>query len=159
MSAWKLMDVIKWKRFPCYWPFVRWPVNSPHKGQRAWTYLWAATLLLWLFKNFRFRPEIWWGDALYHAADNVEIWPCMTNFCIISYQPTEGAVVFWTFPWTLWPLFRRRHFRECKVLYFDSNFTKVCSYRSNWQYVNIGSGYDFAPNRRQGWPEPLAKDR
>ena len=30
-------DVIKWKHFPCYWPFVRgihrYPVNSPHKGQ------------------------------------------------------------------------------------------------------------------------------
>ena len=31
-------DVIKWRHFPRYWPFVRWihrsPVNSPHKGQR-----------------------------------------------------------------------------------------------------------------------------
>ena len=30
-------DVIKWKRFPRYWPFVwgikRSPLNSPHKGQ------------------------------------------------------------------------------------------------------------------------------
>ena len=30
-------DVIKWKHFPCYWPFVREihrsPVNFPHKGQ------------------------------------------------------------------------------------------------------------------------------
>ena len=30
-------DVIKWKHFPHYWPFVRgihrWQVNSPHKGQ------------------------------------------------------------------------------------------------------------------------------
>ena len=30
-------DVIKWKHFPCYWPFVRGihrsPVNSPRKGQ------------------------------------------------------------------------------------------------------------------------------
>ena len=30
-------DVIKWKHFPLYWPFVRgihrFPVNSPHKGQ------------------------------------------------------------------------------------------------------------------------------
>ena len=26
-------DVIKWKHFPRYWPFVRSPVNSPHKGQ------------------------------------------------------------------------------------------------------------------------------
>ena len=33
-------DVIKWKHFPCYWPFVleiHWsPVNSPHKGQWRW---------------------------------------------------------------------------------------------------------------------------
>ena len=32
-----LDDVIKWKHFPRYWPFVRGihrsPVNSPHKGQ------------------------------------------------------------------------------------------------------------------------------
>ena len=40
VSRWVLNrhdDVIKWKHFPCYWPFVRgihrWPVNSPHKGQ------------------------------------------------------------------------------------------------------------------------------
>ena len=50
MSLWSLMerthhfesfclhdDVIKWKCFPRYWPFVqgihRWPVNFPHKGQ------------------------------------------------------------------------------------------------------------------------------
>ena len=37
-------DVIKWKHFPRYWPFVRGihrsPVNSPHKGQwrRALTF-------------------------------------------------------------------------------------------------------------------------
>ena len=36
-------DVIKWRHFPRYWPFVRgihrWPVNSPHKGQ------WRAALM------------------------------------------------------------------------------------------------------------------
>ena len=36
-------DIIKWKHFPCYWPFVRGihqsPVNSPHKGQ------WRGALL------------------------------------------------------------------------------------------------------------------
>ena len=34
---WTHDDVIKWKHFPRYWPFVRGihrsPVNSPHKGQ------------------------------------------------------------------------------------------------------------------------------
>ena len=48
-------DVIKWKHFPHYWPFVRGihrsPVNSPHKGQWrgvlmfslicAWANCWA----------------------------------------------------------------------------------------------------------------------
>ena len=37
-------DVIKWKSFPRYWPFVRgihrFPVNSPHKDQ------WRGTLML-----------------------------------------------------------------------------------------------------------------
>ena len=42
LTHWPLMtpkhdDVIKWKHFPRYWPFVRGihrsPVNSPHKGQ------------------------------------------------------------------------------------------------------------------------------
>ena len=39
-------DVIKWKHFPRYWPFVRGihrsPVNSPHKGQ------WRGTLMFTL---------------------------------------------------------------------------------------------------------------
>ena len=39
-------DVIKWKHFPRYWPFVRGihrsPVNSSHKGQ--WR---GALMLLW----------------------------------------------------------------------------------------------------------------
>ena len=55
-SAWPIHDdVIKWKQFPRYWPFVRGihrsPVNSPHKGHWrgalmaslicAWTNEWA----------------------------------------------------------------------------------------------------------------------
>ena len=41
-------DVIKWKHFPRYWPFVRGihlsPVNSPHKASDAelWCFLWSA---------------------------------------------------------------------------------------------------------------------
>ena len=37
-------DVIKWKHFPRYWPFVWWihrsPVNSPLKGQWRRAFLW-----------------------------------------------------------------------------------------------------------------------
>ena len=40
-------DVIKWKHFPRYWPFVwgihRSPVNSPHKGQWRGTFMFSLT--------------------------------------------------------------------------------------------------------------------
>ena len=44
-------DVIKWKHFPRYWPFVRgihrWPVNSLHKGQ--WHgYLMFSLICAWI---------------------------------------------------------------------------------------------------------------
>ena len=39
-------EVMKWKHFPCYWPFARGihrsPVNSPHKGQ------WCGALMFTL---------------------------------------------------------------------------------------------------------------
>ena len=54
-----------------------------------------------------------------------------------------------THPPLNWPKFRRRyfhmHFREWKFLYFDPNFTEVCSQVSNWWWHSIG----LAPNRRE----------
>ena len=48
-------DVIKWKHFPRYWPFVRRnhrsPVNSPHKGQWRGAFIFSlicARLNLWV---------------------------------------------------------------------------------------------------------------
>ena len=61
-------DVIKWKHFPLYWPFVRGihrsPVNSPHKGQ------WRGALMLYLIYA---RINVWInhreaGDLRRHRA-------------------------------------------------------------------------------------------
>ena len=45
-------DVIKWKHFPRYWPFVRGihrsPVNSPHKGQWRGAFMFS---LVWAWIN------------------------------------------------------------------------------------------------------------
>ena len=42
----KYEDVIKWKHFPRYWPFVRGihrsSVNSPHKGQRRGAFMFSV---------------------------------------------------------------------------------------------------------------------
>ena len=54
-------DVIKWKYFPRYWPFVRiihWsPVNFPHKGQ------WRGALMFSLIctLNKRLSKQSWGG--------------------------------------------------------------------------------------------------
>ena len=41
------VDVIKWKHFLRYWPFVRGihrrPVNSPHTGQWCWCFFYMCT--------------------------------------------------------------------------------------------------------------------
>ena len=57
-------DVIKWKYFPRYWPFVREihrsPVNSPHKGQ------WRGALIFYLIRlNNRLSKQSrgWWFET------------------------------------------------------------------------------------------------
>ena len=57
-------DVIKWKHFPRYWPFVRGihrsPVNSPHKGQ------WRGALMyfyLRLKKRLSKQSWGWWFET------------------------------------------------------------------------------------------------
>ena len=63
-------DVIKWKHFPRYWPFVRrihrFPMNSPHKGQ------WRGTLNF--FFDLRLNKRLskqwwgWWFETLSHPS-------------------------------------------------------------------------------------------
>ena len=61
-------DVIKWKHFPRYWPFVRGidrsPVNSPHKGQ------WRRALMFSLIFAGTNSWENHWdaGDLRHHCA-------------------------------------------------------------------------------------------
>ena len=57
-------DVIKWKHFPRYWPFVRRfprsPVNFPHKGQ------WRGALMFFdLRLNKRLSKQLWgwWSET------------------------------------------------------------------------------------------------
>ena len=59
-------DIIKWKHFPCYWPFVRGIhrslVNSLHKGQ------WCGALMFYLIcalnKQLSERSWGWWFDSM-----------------------------------------------------------------------------------------------
>ena len=58
-------DVIKWKHFPRYWPFVRGihqsPVNSPHKVQ--WREALMFSLICALNKRLSKQSRGWWFET------------------------------------------------------------------------------------------------
>ena len=58
-------DVIKWKHFPIYWPFVRGirrsPVNSPHKDQ--WCGALMFSLICALNKRLSKQSWGWWFET------------------------------------------------------------------------------------------------
>ena len=75
-------DVIKWKHFPRYWPFVRGihrsPVNSPHKSQ------WRGALVFSLIcawingcVNNRETGDLRCHRALYNVTVMQCLWPCL----------------------------------------------------------------------------------
>ena len=144
LSVMSRNDVINWKHFPRYWPFVRGihqpPVNSPYKGQ------WRETLmfsLMWAWTNSWIKNRDA-GDLRRHHAhyDITVIWCafCLSLLLCIRYRVILDRVIrrYWM-NFTLqhievetrWPPFclRRfqRHFRECKSSYFDLNVPKVHS--------------------------------
>ena len=58
-------DVIKWKHFPRYWPFVRGihrsSVNSPHKRPVTWTF--DVFFDLRLNERLSKQPRGWWFET------------------------------------------------------------------------------------------------
>ena len=90
-------DVIKWKHFPPYWPFVRGihrgPVNSPHKGQ------WRGALMfhlicVWIngWGNNREAGDLIRSRAHY----DVIVMKCM--HAVIHWGRYKMAAIFHTFP-------------------------------------------------------------
>ena len=91
-------DVIKWKHFPRYWPFVRGiprsPMNSPHKGQ------WRGALM---FSLICARMNGWVnnreaGDLRRHPTHcDAIVMFCRISFRLEngSYRPDLGWCVVW----------------------------------------------------------------
>ena len=88
-------DVIKWKHFLCYWPFVpgihRSLVNSPHKGQ------WRGALMfslicteLWCFRWVNNREA---GDLTCHRAHYDVIVMDILDFTLMG--KVWGCLLWW----------------------------------------------------------------
>ena len=95
-------DVIKWKHFPRYWPFVRGihrsPVNSPHKGQ------WRRALMVFfcLHPNKRLSKQWlgWWFETqscpLWRHRNNL---PELFVKLITGYHCIAPDQYLWSQPW------------------------------------------------------------
>ena len=93
-------DVIKWKHFPRYWPFVRRihrsPVNSPHKGQWRGALMFSL-ICVWIndFVNHREAGDL----RRYHALFDVTVMaPSAPNFAktkILPWQSVYYRVTNW----------------------------------------------------------------
>ena len=81
--------VIKWKRFPHYWPFV-WemhlsPVNSPHRGQ--WRGALMFSLIYALNKGLSKQPWGWWFNM-----PSCSLW----SHCNVTKHHWNRNMVIWT---------------------------------------------------------------
>ena len=115
--------VIKWKHFPCYWPFVwrihRSPVNSPHKGQWrgalmfslicTWTNGWVNNRYAGDLRRHRTHYDVTvmestWEYFPHHcsARDVSVVRPATSsdailwNFRCVPKQSVDQLIVFWS---------------------------------------------------------------
>ena len=93
-------DVIKWKRFTRYWPFVRgilrWPVNSPHKGQWrgalvftlicAWLNGWVNNREAGDLRRHRFHHDVTVMLFFPHR------WICAARRVLLSWEASPAVV-------------------------------------------------------------------
>ena len=92
-------DVMKWKKFPRYWPFVwgihRSPVNSPHKGQ--WRRALMFSLIYAWIKGCVNNCET--GDLRRHRAHyDVIVMSFRANILIwLSRHDMENFLYYWLF--------------------------------------------------------------
>ena len=80
----KHVDVIKWKHFPRYWPFVRGihrsPVNSPHKGQ------WRGALMVFFICTLNERLSKQSRGWLFRSQSH-SLWRHCNEICTILSYP------------------------------------------------------------------------
>ena len=96
-------DVIKWKHFARYWPFVRGihrsPVNSPHKGQWRWALVFS--LICTRINGWVYNREA--GELRHHGAhyDVTAMYPpllgdlCVETLFVRSVPPTPSYTLLY----------------------------------------------------------------
>ena len=124
-------DVNKWKHFPRYWPFVRgiyrWPVNSPHKGQRHGALMFSL-IYGWINAWVNNREA---GDLRHHRAHYDVIVMLLRTAVLgilrISFTATGMGSLALLSQWK-W----RKHGLYCL---FNPGFIEAFLYLSAWEHL------------------------
>ena len=118
---WYHDDVIKWKHFPRYWPFVRGihrsPVNSPRKGQRRGAFIFNFDLCL--NKRLSKHLRCWWLET-----PSCSLWRhCNATS---SWRHTLGHITtsLWISHNDIW-IFSLHCFFQCRKCTEKSNAAKI----------------------------------
>ena len=117
IMAWCHDDVIKWKHFPRYWPFVRRihrsPVNSPHKGQ------WRGALMFSLIC-------IWINGWVNNCeADDLRCYRAHYDVTVMAKQATSHYLKQW------WNVFLVH-------MYMCHSVSMSYYIEAEWRYIGVG---------------------
>ena len=122
-------DIIKWKHFPRYWPFVRGihrsPVNSPHKGQQREALMFSL-ICVWINVWVNIREA---GDLRRHHG----------HYDVIVNNGEAGDL-------------------RCYCAHYDvtvMNCSQIDATRPLWWLVNIVSANVWMPPGTKPLPEPM----
>ena len=139
-------DVIKWKHFSCYWPLCRefignrWIPLPKASDTELWCFLWSARWINGWVNNRQsgylrsnrahfdvivmLRNELGWNSNEMTFVTGKVFW-----FIVSKYRAFDSGIRVLTYPPPLdiSQTTISKAFLEWKVLYFDSNFTEVCS--------------------------------
>ena len=112
-------DVIKWKHFPRYWPFVRGihrsPVNSPHKGQWRGAFMFSL-IYVWINRwvNNREAGDLRCYRAHYDVIVMTKHGRRFDSFILSIPLNTEYIIIhiyvyIYIYTWLIWSLKYKYH--------------------------------------------------
>ena len=144
-------DVIKWKHFPCYWPFVwgiqRSQVNSPHKGQWGGALMFSL-ICVWINGWVNNREA---GDMKCHRAhcdvivmrirNSIKIWIYLVWIKLYRLQQNFAHITMITLLWHV------GNFIVVSTVHFK---TEHCIFWSNFEFdrnIVIGMGAWYCRNK------------
>ena len=128
-------DVIKWKHFPRYWPFVwgihRSPVNSPHKGQ--WRGALMFSLIYVWINGWENNPEA--GDFRCYRAhyDVIVMSPITLTHLPLDKMAAISQMIFsdafsWMKSFVFWLKFHRSVFLRVQLT-LSQHWFKIMAWR------------------------------